>query len=204
LYRLAVTRILLVRHGQSEWNAAGRWQGRADPPLTAAGRRQAVEATEAIGIVDAIAASPLERAFTTAAIVAELTGVGPVEVHDGLVERDCGEWTGLTAAEIEHHFPGALAEWRTPPGWEDDDQLIGRVELALVALATAYPGGQVLAVTHGGVMFALERHLQGRNGGRIPNLGGCWLEVGIDGGLRLGARVPLLPEHDGVAAEEQV
>jgi broad specificity phosphatase PhoE len=204
LYRLAVTRILLVRHGQSEWNAAGRWQGRADPPLTATGRRQAVEASEAIGIVDAIAASPLERAYTTAAIVAELTGVGPVEVHDGLVERDCGEWTGLTAAEIEQHFPGALAEWRVPAGWEDDTSLLGRVEAALVELATAYPGGSVLAVTHGGVMFALERHLLGGNAGRIPNLGGCWLEVGIDGGLQLGSRVPLLAEHDRVAAEEQV
>jgi broad specificity phosphatase PhoE len=162
-------------------------------------------ATESIGIVDAIAASPLERAYTTAAIVAELTGVGPVQVDDGLIERDCGEWTGLTGAEIEHRFPGALAAWRTPSGWEDDAALVERVERTLVALAADHPGAsEVLAVTHGGVMFALERHLRGENAARIPNLGARWLELGIDGGLRLGARVPLLPEHEPVVAEEQV
>jgi broad specificity phosphatase PhoE len=136
--------------------------------------------------------------------VGELTGVGPVLVDDGLIERDCGDWTGLTGAQIEQRFPGALAAWQTPPGWEDDAALIERVERALTALAADHPGGQVLVVTHGGVMFALERHLRGENAARIPNLGARWVEVGIDGGLQLGSRVPLLPEHEPVAAEEQV
>ena len=65
-------RLLLVRHGQSTWNALGRWQGQADPPLTDIGRRQAAEASAAIGAVDAIFSSTLERARVTAEIIAEL------------------------------------------------------------------------------------------------------------------------------------
>ena len=103
-----MTRVLLIRHGQSEWNADGRWQGQADPPLTDLGRHQALHAARNLGTVDAIVASDLQRASETALIIAEALGVGPVVLEPGLRERDAGEWSGLTRAEIERDWPGYL------------------------------------------------------------------------------------------------
>src|SRR3546814_3323938 len=103
-----MTRVLLVRHGQSEWNATGRWQGQADPPLTDLGRAQAHHAARSLGVVDAIVASDLQRAADTALIISGELGVGPVVLDEGLRERDAGEWSGLTRAEIERDWPGYL------------------------------------------------------------------------------------------------
>src|ERR671917_2105987 len=102
------TRVLLVRHGQSEWNAVGRWQGQADPPLSDVGRQQARSAARSLGALDAIFASDLQRATETAMIIAAELGVGPVVVDPDLRERDAGEWSGLTRAEIEERYPGYL------------------------------------------------------------------------------------------------
>lgn len=194
---LAVTaaRILLVRHGQSTWNAAARWQGRADPPLSDVGQRQAAAAADAIGAVDAIVSSTLQRAHHTAVILSEFIGIGPVHLEPRLVERDAGAWTGLTMSEIDERFPGDREAWRTPAGFESDDTLLERVLPALVELGEAFVGGSVVAVTHGGVIFALTRHLTGQ-ATRIPNLGAQWVDVALDGNLRIGDRVPLLAEHD--------
>jgi uncharacterized phosphatase len=144
-------------------------------------------------MVDLIAASPLRRAWDTAGIIAEELGVGPVHVEAGLAERDAGEWTGLTSPEIENLWPGALAEWRTPPGFEADELLLLRAEHALRSIAAAASGGSAVAVTHGGVMFALARRLD-REPARVPNLGAQWVEVATDGTLRAGERVALLAE----------
>src|SRR4029450_8816363 len=103
------TRALLVRHGQSEWNAENRWQGQADASLSDLGRRQAHEAAKALGAVDAGGASDLERAAETAAIISADLGVGPVVLDPDLRERDAGEDSGLTRDEIERGFPGRLA-----------------------------------------------------------------------------------------------
>jgi glucosyl-3-phosphoglycerate phosphatase len=82
--------LLVIRHGRSEWNAIGRWQGHADPPLSELGRRQAILAAASIGAVDAIVSSDLLRAAETAAIIAQKLGVGPVVVDERLGERDAG------------------------------------------------------------------------------------------------------------------
>src|SRR5690606_40076504 len=103
-----MTHLLLCRHGQSTWNAAGRWQGQADPPLSDLGRLQAQHAAKAVGAVDLIVASDLERARDTALIIAEAIGVGPVVIEPDLRERDAGEWSGLTREEIEAEWPGYL------------------------------------------------------------------------------------------------
>ena len=87
-----VRRFLLVRHGESEWNAVGRWQGQADPPLSQTGSEQARLAAQSIGMVDAIVASSLRRAFDTAHIISENLGIGPVIVEPDLMERHAGEW----------------------------------------------------------------------------------------------------------------
>ena len=206
-------RILLVRHGESEWNAAGRWQGQADPPLTDLGRSQARRAAAAIGVVDAVVASDLERARDTADIVAAEIGVGPVAIDVRLRERDAGEWSGLTRAAIHADWPGYLADdplhqelaedetsagagqsalpgERRPPGWEPDETLLERVLAALADITVTIAGGDALVVTHGGVIYAVE-HALGADHHRVPNLGARWLNVN-GAKLTLGPRVALL------------
>jgi broad specificity phosphatase PhoE len=183
--------LLLVRHGQSTWNAAGRWQGQADPPLSDLGRWQAAIAADRLGAFDAIVASSLQRASETAHIIAELLGVGPVLVDPDLVERDAGPWSGLTRAEIDARWPGHLAEGRRPEGYEPDEPLVARACAALDRIATMVSGGDALVVTHGGVIYALEGMLGGAFD-RIGNLGGRWFHRDPGGRLRLGERVVLV------------
>ena len=188
-----MARILLVRHGQSEWNASGRWQGQADPPLSELGEEQAVAAAKAVGIVDAIYASDLVRAHHTAELVAAQLG-SDVVVEPRLRERTAGEWEGRTRAEIDEGWPGYLETGRRPAGYEPDDSVLERVLAVLDDIASAHDG-EVLVITHGGVVRVVERHLGSDAVGLIPNLGGLWLEH--DGtGLRIGDRVVLLDESE--------
>lgn len=188
-----VTRLLVIRHGQSEWNAQGRWQGQENPPLTDLGRRQAAEAADALGTVDAIYSSPLDRAHTTAMIIAETLGVGPVITAQGLMERNAGEWQGLTWAQIEEAYPGYLDARKRPPSWEPDEQVDARVFAALDEIADTHDGGLVLVVAHAGVIYTIEnRYVPGFE--RLANLGGRWLERrGTQ--WHMGDRVRLLTEE---------
>ncbi|HWJ97628.1 MAG TPA: histidine phosphatase family protein, partial [Acidimicrobiales bacterium] len=156
-----MTRLLLVRHGESIWNADGRWQGQADPPLSERGQEQAAAAAASIGTVDVLVTSDLERAADTGAIIGRILGIEPVLVEPRLRERDAGSLSGLTRPEIHEAFPGLLPDdpngfapgpdgqpsW--PHDWESDDGLWARVEVALLALARLVPDGDVVAVTHG-------------------------------------------------------
>ena len=184
--------MLLVRHGQSEWNALGRWQGRADPSLTDVGRHQAKKATGHLSGFDAVVASPLCRAFETATILAEALGIGPVLADADLVEREAGPWQGRTRAEIEDGWPGFLEDGRRPDGYEPDSALLGRARAALDRIAARVDGSTVLVVTHAGVIYALEGSC-GQPVVRVPNLSGRWFDL-VDGELRLGARVEVVPE----------
>jgi probable phosphoglycerate mutase len=194
------TRILLVRHGQSEWNASGRWQGQADPPLTTHGRLQAQEAAQALGALDAIWASDLQRASETALIIAQALGVGPVVVDEDLRERDAGEWSGLTRDEIHQRYPGYLDEGRRPPGWESDERLYARARAALGRIAAEVGGGDVVAITHGGLIYAVEGHL-GAAFDRIGNVEGRWVAIAGDR-LTLGDRVPLAAPEDATVPRQ--
>lgn len=192
-------RILLVRHGQSTWNAERRWQGQADPPLTDEGVAQARSAIAALGTAGpfaGVACSTLERATRTAELLAEGLGLTAPTPDAGLMERCAGDWEGLTRAEIDERYPGDVAAWRTPPGFESDGELLARVVPALAALAEAMPGDlPLLAVTHGGVMYTVEsRHEPRRHHGRIHNLDGRWVEVrggGLDDVVPVGRRLRL-------------
>lgn len=187
-----MTRILLVRHGQSTWNADGRWQGQADPPLSDLGIRQSEVAAEAevMAEVCAVWASPLERAHATAQRIAERLTL-PVAVDGRLAERDAGEWTGLTRVQIEAEWPGYLASHRRPPGFEGDESLVERSLAALRAIADAHPGTTTLVVSHGGVIRAVERSLGAADAPPVPNLGGR--EVGYTGAApALGERFLLI------------
>lgn len=195
-----MTRFLLARHGQSTWNADGRWQGRADPPLSELGERQAADAVVVLhkrvtnGLsVDRVWASSLQRARRTAGIIG--AGIAlDVEVDARLQEVDAGEWTGLTRDEIETGWPGYLAEYRRPPGFETHEHLVARALEALGEIAAAAGDATVLVVTHGGVIGAVERHLDA-DWERTPNLGGREVTVaGAD--LELGDRFLLLDPDD--------
>ncbi len=190
----AVTHMLLVRHGQSEWNAAGRWQGGADPDLTELGRLQALHAAPRIGAIDVIIASPLIRALETAQIISTQLGVGPVMVENDLAERDAGEWEGLTRAEIEQDWPGYLSSDRWPPGYEGHDALMTRVRGALDRIEAEYRGAELLVLTHGGVIGALERDA-GLPWERMPNLGARRL-VHHGGRLEMGERLVLVDDAE--------
>jgi broad specificity phosphatase PhoE len=181
-----MSRILVVRHGQSTWNADGRWQGQADPPLSELGIAQAEAAARAVDGVDVIWASDLERARHTASVLAATRGL-EVVADARLREREAGEWTGLTRAEIEERYPGALAERRRPPGFEADGVLVVRALDALQELAAALAGRTAIAVTHGGVIHAVERH-HGEERSPVANLEGRWIDVGREGEFALGDR----------------
>jgi broad specificity phosphatase PhoE len=166
-----VTRILLVRHGQSTWNADGRWQGRADPPLSDLGRRQAEVAADTVGELEItrVFASPLVRAHETATIVGAALGL-PIESDPRLAERDAGEWTGKTRDEIEAGWPGFLSGGARPAGFETDDILHDRALAAIRAIA-ALASEPVIVISHGGLIRVVERAL-GSEPHSVPNLGG--------------------------------
>jgi probable phosphoglycerate mutase len=187
--------MLLIRHGQSTWNAEGRWQGRADPPLTPVGEQQARRAARVLGPPDVLVASPLQRARRTAELIGEELGVGPVEAHEDLAEREVGPWTGMTFEEIDLTWPGAIARREWPDGFELDDALVERALRAVADLALRFPDRSVLAVTHGGVLHALERSLD-QSQGRFTNLSGFWLSVEGER-VTLGERVWLAEVETG-------
>lgn len=180
-----------MRHGQSEWNAIGRWQGWADPPLSSLGRRQSKLAGEGLPGIEVVVSSDLRRAVDTAALMAEPLGLEVSAVEPRLRERDVGAWTGLTRAEIERRWPEALAVMADPPGGENAATVVARASAAVAQLASTYAGEVVLAVTHGGVIRGLERAL-GVDPDPLPNLGGTWLEISSDHTMVVGPRVLLV------------
>jgi broad specificity phosphatase PhoE len=187
-------RLLLVRHGESTWNAQSRWQGQADPPLSPFGERQAEDAVvrlAEIATVTAVWASDLIRARRTAEIIAARVGVAEVRAEPRLRERDVGAWSGLTREEIEERWPGYLAARRSPPDFEADDHLLERARAGLTAAVNSGGAGDVLVVTHGGVIRTIERSL-GATPDRLPNLGGRWIVADSPTDLLLGERVVLL------------
>jgi probable phosphoglycerate mutase len=205
-------RLVLVRHGQSTWNAQGRWQGQADPPLSPLGEEQAVEAAGRLagaGVtrVTRVVTSELVRARRTGEIVAEALGLGPVGSDVDLGEYDVGEWSGLTKPEIEELWPGQQKAWfqgrlETTPGGEGRIRFNRRVLAALDRLAAGLDGdgdgdgdGVVLVVTHGGVIRTIERAL-GASPVPIANLSGRWFEVADDSPGSAGA--PRLKPGDPV------
>ena len=109
-------RLILIRHGETEWNVSGRYQGQTDIPLSDRGRAQA----EALGRrfasipVDAVYSSPLQRAYDTAAAIARVKGL-PIQKADGLKELDFGEWDGNTKEVNEEKFGEAFTRYRIEP-----------------------------------------------------------------------------------------
>jgi broad specificity phosphatase PhoE len=198
-----VTRLLLVRHGRSTWNETGRWQGWADPPLSAAGEQQAEEAAARLGatVIHHVVASDLQRARRTAELIARSLDVERIVIEPGFRERNAGEWTGLTRAEIEATSPGILDAYfagrlPAPPGGEDTATLVQRALAAAERISTGRESANVLVVTHTGLIRALARHL-GLPAKGVANLGGRWFEW--SGTLAAGDAVDLLDRAPSAA-----
>jgi broad specificity phosphatase PhoE len=153
--------LFLVRHGETDWNAAGRWQGQTDIPLNARGREQAREVAGCLRAegIRAIASSDLLRARATAELVAVELGLTVNHLDAALRERRFGCFEGLTREEVAARFPEAWAGYLAdpgpaPPGGESREELVGRL-LPAVASAAARLPGPILVVMHGGAMRAL-------------------------------------------------
>jgi len=159
--------LVLVRHGETDWNASGRLQGHTDRPLNDYRRRQARELARRLADVpfDAAYASDLTRARQTAEIVAEPHRV-PVLIDPDLREMHYGTWSGLTRSEIEERFPGVERH-----DGETREQHLGRVFGAADRIARRHPGQRILIVSHGGSMRALRRHCVGDPVHPIENCG---------------------------------
>ena len=175
--------LLIIRHGESEWNVERRWQGWLDAPLTAQGRRQASDRAHDMlrtGIAPSVVhCSDLGRAQQTAEIIARVLGIS-TRPHAGFRERNGGDWEGFTADEIDERWPGKRLAWRrgeltTVPGGEDDDAVLARFDEAIVgALTTGFPA---LVVTHHGGLRLVATRAGADVHALIPNLGGYWFTV---------------------------
>ena len=155
------TTIVLVRHGETDWNRENRFQGHADIALNDVGREQArALADELRGKrFAAVYTSPLQRARETAEIAVAGTGLEPIP-HAALMEVDVGSWSGLTRTEVEAAFPDGYRRWlEYGHGWDDGetyDELGERVVAGLSNIGAMHSDVAVLAVTHGGpIRFAL-------------------------------------------------
>jgi probable phosphoglycerate mutase len=161
------TTILLARHGETDWNRQGRFQGHADPPLNELGRAQARELAERLAATpfDAVYSSDLLRARETAEILATSHDV-PVITDAGLREVDVGSWSGLTRAEISERFPDAEHH-----DGETREEHLARVLETVERIAHTHPGERILVVSHGGSLRALRRHCTGEPVHPIANCG---------------------------------
>jgi broad specificity phosphatase PhoE len=164
-----VTTLLLVRHGETDWNADGRLQGQTDRPLSDFGRRQAQQLAEELADeeLEAIYASDLVRARETAEIVGDRLGL-PVVLDADLREKDWGTWEGLTAVERDRvEFVGESTE-------EHEERILS----ALRRIADHHPhGGRVLVVTHGGSMRRVQTAALGMALPVVENCGRWLCEV---------------------------
>jgi probable phosphoglycerate mutase len=193
-----MSKLVLVRHGETTWNAERRVQGQLEAPLSARGRLQAAALARAIGRegFDAIYASDLSRARETAERIAAVTGAG-VRLEPRLRERHYGLFQGLTWDEVRQRYPGELARAKliftgmSIPGGEPVEEFAERTLAILGEIAANHR--HALVVAHGGLVDALYRHVNGMGYAEprrnpLPNAGinrfvfdGIWrLEVFAD------------------------
>ena len=169
-----MTTFLLARHGETDWNHEGRFQGHADPGLNDLGRAQAEELAAFLAVKppDAVYASDLRRAYETAEIIGARLGLR-VEREAGLREIDVGSWQGLTRAETDGR------DW----DGESYDAHRQRVLRALLQIAEGHPDRRVLVISHGGTLRRVQEAVLGQG---LPVIEHCgiWRVAVEDGNLR--------------------
>jgi broad specificity phosphatase PhoE len=170
----------LVRHGQTDWNLQGRYQGHADQPLNAVGLAEAARAAQELARpevvkLDAVFCSDLLRAVQTAELIAAATGL-TCFVDPRLREVKLGVWEGMLSTDIKQNFPDEIeARFRDPvafrpPGGETLGEVAGRIFQAVDEITAQYPGGQVAVVSHGLALAVLIARAQGVEPGRAYEL----------------------------------
>jgi probable phosphoglycerate mutase len=177
---------LLIRHAESTWNAAGRWQGHGDPPLSRRGRAQAIALARQLAGegIEVLITSDLSRSVETATILAAHWGLEP-QRDARLREIDIGAWTGLTRAQIAAREADLLARFEAedlvarPGGGETRLEIRARVRAAAAELVAAHRGRRLALVTHLGVIRALVPGAEPANAGwlrlaasALPSQGG--------------------------------
>ena len=176
-----MTTLILVRHGETDWNAQHRWQGHSDTALNESGRVQARRLADELEPVDALYSSDLARASETAEIIAERLGLD-VRLDPRLRERGFGSWEGRTAEEIEASFPEEQRRWRegAGAGAHDAEQFkafAARVGSFVDEVVPQHPGEQVLVVSHGGTIRVVHALATGldyvRDHRSIPAVANC-------------------------------
>lgn len=164
-----MTRIILVRHGETTWNIEGRYQGQEDTPLSEKGLRQGRLLAEGLRNVqiDVAIASPLQRSFKTCKFCADLHGL-EVQADERLLEINHGSWEGVLAPDIEAQYPGEFHAWHTAPetvlmpgGGESLEDVRKRARAAFDEYATKYVGKTVLVAAHDAVNKAIICDLLG-------------------------------------------
>lgn len=184
-----MTRFILIRHGETDWNIEGRWHGQADIPLNECGREQAVQTAHALAGMNiaAIYSSDLIRARETAEMLALLAKL-PVQFDVRLREIHQGEWQGLLASEIQAGYTREFQQRAmdpmsvTPPGGETVPQVMERLSAAIEEISQLHSGETVAVVSHGFVIACLLVHYQGlpmeKAWEMIPENGG-WREIRV-------------------------
>ncbi|MBI4498025.1 MAG: histidine phosphatase family protein [Chloroflexi bacterium] len=155
-------RLILVRHGETDWNQQRRVQGMTDTPLNATGRLQAQQVAQALHgeAVAAVYSSPLRRAWETAAAVARVHGLD-VQTVAALQELDQGELDGLSGAEMRARYPALLQQWERDathlklPGGESMQELQDRAWGAIQVIAGQHPAETVVVVSHNLAILAI-------------------------------------------------
>ncbi len=187
-----MTRLILVRHGETEWNRIERFRGRADIPLNPLGLAQAEATGKRIAaewLPEAIYSSPLSRAFKTAEAIAGKLSL-PVISHQGLIDIDYGQWQGLTPEEAKKRWPELVTAWyRSPhkveiPGGESLRSLRRRSLAVLEEIGTRHRGQTIVLVGHTVLNRVLLLAILGLGNKRFWNIGQdtCALNViRIDG-----------------------
>lgn len=163
---MTLRRLVLWRHGETDYNASGRMQGQLDSVLTQVGWNQARFAVPALArfAPDLVIASDLRRATDTATVFTSATGV-PLRIDKRLRETNLGIWQGMTSVEIDEQWPGSRQVWQTdptwsPPGGESRVEVATRASELIADLDRADTGiATVLLCAHGGLTAALTGHL---------------------------------------------
>jgi alpha-ribazole phosphatase len=178
-----MTRLILVRHGETDWNVEGRWQGQADVPLNARGRQQAAQLAQSLADlgITAIVSSDLSRAAETARALARVTGLS-IHFDPRLREIHQGEWEGQLISQIQARYSEALRQRNenpaaiAAPGGETAAQVLERVLAAVDEICQEYPNETVAVVSHGYALALLIAHYR-----RVP-LEQAWDLIPSNGG----------------------
>jgi len=186
-----VSSLILVRHGETEWNVIGRYQGQADPPLNECGLTQAHRLAEMLAGagLQAIYTSPLRRAYQTAAVLSQKLDL-PLHQEPRLMEIHQGDWEGRLRSDIAARYPALFQQWlsepwaTTPPGGESLAQVQARVYAAVDDILARHPGQRLALVTHRIPIALIKVRFQGLDPDVVRSLdlpNTYWEEIAVTG-----------------------